>query len=257
MNIFMHWKAFDHIPLPPASISIRDLGRAVDAQESVVARIARLLLAVGKLLPGPEPHTVAHSRISVLYRSAAPAAPIAAVAVGNGMKPYAHWPEYFREHGRREPAGVTHTPFAFAWGHPELPPWEVKARYPEYATLFAASMKSRQIVGGEMPVAGPSALYDLGWVGEEARKRGEGEAVVVDVGGGLGQLLRDVLTSVPGLRPQQCVLQDRPDVIEEAKAAGDEVLRDVVMMEHDFHCEQPVKGEPSLLQESRELLLCA
>lgn len=243
----MDWKAFDHIPLPPDSVSIRDLALAVNAQESLVSRLASLLLAVGKLVPGPEPNTLAHSRVSILYRSSSPVSALAAVAVGNGMKPYVHWPEYFRKYGRREPAGQTHTPFGFSWGHPELPPWEVKALYPEYATIFAKSMKSKQIVGGHMAVAGPAALYDLSWVGEEAAKKKDGEAVVVDVGGGLGQLLKDVISSVPRLKAEQCVLQDRGEVIEEARAAGDEALRGVVMMEHDFHTVQPVKGETSLL----------
>jgi hypothetical protein len=83
-------------------------------------------------------------------------------------------------------------------------------------------------------------------VGVEAGERGgEGDgavAVVVDVGGGLGQLVRDVLRDVEGVRPGQCVLQDRGEVIEEARAAG-RGLEGVVLMEHDFHEEQPVKGE--------------
>jgi hypothetical protein len=55
-------------------------------------------------------------------------------------------------------------------------------------------------------------------------------------------LVRDVLRDVEGVRPAQCVLQDRGEVIEEAKAAG-RGLEGVVLMEHDFHEEQPVKGE--------------
>lgn len=160
------------------------------------------------------------------------------------MKPFSHWPEYFRAYGRREPPGQTHTPFAFGWGHAELPPWEVKALHTEYATLFARSMRSREIVGGDTVVTGQGALYDFGWVGREARGMGDGGVAVVDVGGGLGQLLRDVLKGVEGVRPGQCVLQDRREVICEARegsAAGE--LEGVVMMEHDFHEEQPVKGE--------------
>ncbi|KAL2023267.1 hypothetical protein VTK56DRAFT_3005 [Thermocarpiscus australiensis] len=251
-NLFLDWKAFDHIP-QDGHISISDLAQALDAQESLVARIANLLVALGKLLPGPAPDTLQHSRVSPLYRSDSPTGPLCAVAVGNGMKPYAHWPEYFRAYGRREPPGQTHTPFAFSWGRPELPPWEVKALHPEYAALFTKCMKSREIAGGDMKVAGPGALYDMSWIGEEARKRGDEERVVVDVGGGLGQLLKDVLTAVPGLKAGQCVLQDRPEVIEEAREAGDEVIRDVVMMEHDFHTEQPVKG--ALVYLLRRVLL--
>ncbi|KAK3320256.1 O-methyltransferase-domain-containing protein [Cercophora scortea] len=249
-NIFMEWKAFDKIPLD-GSISFSDLAQAIDAQESLIARIAGLLIAVGKLKQAG-PGFVQHSRISPLYRSDSMVSSLAAVAFGNGMKPYARWAEYFAKYGRREAPGSTYTPFSFGWGHPELPPWEIKALYPEYAMNFTRSMKSRQIVGGDMKITGPDALYDLGWVGEEALARGE-EPLVVDVGGGLGQLLKDVITAVPGIAPGHCVLQDRKEVVDEAIQAGDPVLRGVVMMEHDFHTEQPVKG--ALVYLLRRILL--
>ncbi|KAK3385268.1 O-methyltransferase-domain-containing protein [Podospora didyma] len=252
LDIFMEWKAFDKIPLD-GSISYAELASAIDAQESLVARIAGLLISVGKLQADPNSplDRVQHSRISPLYRSKSMFGPLATVAVGNGMKPVSRWAEYFARYGRHEPRGQTHTPFSFAWGHPELPPWEVKALYPEYAIRFTKSMKSRQIVGGNMPVAGPSALYDMSWIGGEADKR-KGP-LVVDVGGGLGQLLRDVVTAVPGVSPERCVLQDRKEVIDEAMAGGDEVIQQVTVMDHDFHTEQPVKG--ALVYLLRRILL--
>ncbi|KAK3936818.1 Demethylsterigmatocystin 6-O-methyltransferase [Diplogelasinospora grovesii] len=249
-NIFLEWSAFDHIPLD-SPISYADLAKAVDAQESLVARIAGLLVATGKLKQ-PSPYHVAHSRVSLLYRSDSSVSNLAAVAFGNGMKPYAHWPEYFLKHGRREPSGNTNTPFSFGWGHLELAPWEIKALYPDYGAKFTKSMKSRQIVGGDMKLTGPDALYDLGWLGEEAQARKDG-AAVVDVGGGLGQLLKDVIREVPGIRPRQCVLQDREEVINEAKEVGDEALKDVEMIAHDFHTPQPVKG--ALVYLLRRILL--
>ncbi|KAK3346374.1 O-methyltransferase-domain-containing protein [Lasiosphaeria hispida] len=249
-NLFMEWKAFDLIPLD-GSISIADLAAALSASESLVSRIANLLIAVGKLLPGPSPGTIRHSRISPLYVSSHPVSALATVAVGNGLKPYARWPEYFAQYGRQEPEGQRHTPFSYGWGHPDLAPWEIKALYPSYASTFTKAMKSRQIVGGDMPVAGPAALYDLSWVGDEAARK-EGP-LVVDVGGGLGQLLKDVVTAVPAVTPDRCVLQDREEVIDEARRVGDEVIREVVMMDHDFHTEQPVKG--ALVYLLRRILL--
>lgn len=94
-----------------------------------------------------------------------------------------------------------------------------------------------------MKLVGLEALHDFTWLGEEAQSRGKDEAVVVDVGGGLGQLLKDVITTVPGVQASQCVLQDREDVIAQAVKVGDEVLGDVVKVGHDFHGEQSVKGE--------------
>lgn len=108
-------------------------------------------------------------------------------------------------------------------------------------------MRAREMAGGNTVVVGPGALYDMAWVGVEAAAeaaRGDGVSVapvVVDVGGGLGQLVREVVREVEGLGAGQCVLQDRREVIEEAR--GGEGLEGVVMMAHDFHEEQPVKGE--------------
>ncbi|KAL2163833.1 hypothetical protein VTH06DRAFT_5892 [Thermothelomyces fergusii] len=253
-NIFIEWQAFDHIPVE-GHISITDLARAVNAEESLVGRIVTQLLATHKLRPGPVRGTVAHSRVSPLYRTSHPASPLCTVAVGNAMRPFAHWPAFFDSYGRREPVpGPTHTPFSFAWGRPELAPWEVKALHPGYARAFARGMRAREMVGGDTVLVGPGALYDFAWVGAEARASGPADPVVVDVGGGLGQLLRDVLASVDGVRPGQCVLQDRKEVIEEARRLmmGDG-LEGVVMMEHDFHTEQPVKG--ALVYVLRRILL--
>ncbi|KAK5654279.1 hypothetical protein OQA88_7455 [Cercophora sp. LCS_1] len=252
-SLFLHWKAFDHIPLDGSSISVADLAKKLDAQESLVARLVNFLLSVGKLLPGSEPGHVRHSRVSKLYVSSHPVSSTATVAIGNGFKVYSRWPEYFDKYGRREPPSITHVPFSFAWGHPELAPWEVKALYPDYATEFTKSMKARQIVGGDMKLTGPEALYDFAWLGEEAKLRGKDEALVVDVGGGLGQLLKDVITTVPGVSASQCVLQDRKEVIEEATRVADPVLVDVVKMDHDFHTEQSVKG--ALVYLGRRILL--
>ncbi|KAJ4288350.1 hypothetical protein N0V88_007388 [Collariella sp. IMI 366227] len=83
-NLFIDWKAFDYIPLD-GYISIADLARAINAQESLVG--------TPLLHPPPLPHLP-------LYLTTNPISALATVAVGNGMKPYAHWPAYFRKYGR-------------------------------------------------------------------------------------------------------------------------------------------------------------
>ncbi|KAK4140759.1 uncharacterized protein C8A04DRAFT_39668 [Dichotomopilus funicola] len=271
-NIFIEWEAFDFIPLN-GYISIVDLARELDAQESLVARIANLLLATGKLLPGPpvascsstppqSPYaniTIRHSRISPLYMTSHPVSPLCTVAVGNAMRPFARWPDYFDIYGRCEPPEQRFTPFSFAWDCPDLEPWEVKAEYPDYASAFARSMQSKEMVGGDTVLVGEEAVYDMAWVGEEAKvfcnyKPWENwTPTLVDVGGGLGQLLQDVLRDVDGLRPEQCLLQDRREVIDKAKDNRDGVLAKVVMMEQDFHEEQPLKG--GLVYILRRILL--
>jgi len=158
------------------------------------------------------------------------------------MKNYAQWPSYFAKYGRREPPDVTHTPMSFAWGHPDLLPWEVKALYPNYAIAFTKAMKSKQMNGGDFKLVGPGSVFDMSWIGEIAATRSKNDSVIVDVGGGLGQLLQDVVREIPAVSPTQCVLQDRGEVINEAREVADKVLSEVVMMEHDFLTEQPIKG---------------
>lgn len=171
-----------------------------------------------------------------------PASDLCTVAIGNCQKPFSRWAEYFERFGRREPPSVRNTAFSFAWGYPELTPWGTKNRFPEYAQRFTRNMNSREIVGGNMSLTGPTALYDLDWIGEEAKSWEKDKPLIVDVGGGLGQLLKDAITELPGVSATQCVLQDREEVVEEAKKIDDPVIKDVVMMKHNFHKEQPVKG---------------
>lgn len=64
--------------------------------------------------------------------------------------------------------------------------------------------------------------------------------LLVDVGGGHGECLSEVLDYYPDLESKKCVLQERPDVIEMARNRGS--LKSVVLMAHDFLAEQPVKS---------------
>lgn len=242
-NVFMDWKAFDKIPLT-GSISLKDLAESVGAEESLTVRIASLLVATGKLRQ-PSPGHVAHGRFSPLYRSDSKGYPQAWVATAMGMRPYALWPSYFSEYGRREPQSQTHTPSSFAWGRPELPIWDVIGANPEHKAVFGAAMKAMSFLSNA-EVVGDKALYSLDWIAEEAAKgpaAGEqSPPLLVDVGGGLGQMLKTILTALPSIPPARLVLQDREEVIEEARRIADPVLQGVVHMPHDFHQPQPVQG---------------
>ncbi|KAK4195421.1 O-methyltransferase-domain-containing protein [Triangularia verruculosa] len=246
-SLLSSWKAFDLIPVTsPGYITVSDLSLKLNADEALVTRLINHLIATSKLSPGPVPNSVSHSRLSPLYMSTNPVSDLAIIAVGNGFKAFFQWPEYFSRYGRREPPGQTHTPFSFAWGHPELPPWEVKALFPEYSGAFKRAMQAKNIFGGDIPITGEGALYDVSWVGSKrttVARDGRGlRPKIVDVGGGMGQLLKELLGNVEGLAPQECVLQDRPDVIAAVERLNDGGLEGVRVMSHDFHDAQVVKG---------------
>ncbi|EHA19292.1 hypothetical protein ASPNIDRAFT_178484, partial [Aspergillus niger ATCC 1015] len=69
---------------------------------------------------------------------------------------------------------------------------------------------------------------------------------IVDVGGGKGQALKEILGAYPGIRSEQCVLFDVDDVIREAVAEAErddnETWRTVRKIPGSFFSEQPVKG---------------
>jgi len=182
---------------------------------------------------------VQHTALSPLYKADGPAGPLNWVAIALGLRPYLAWPEYFEKYGRREPRTTSPVPGSFAWGHPEVPIWDVIAQNPEHARIFAASMKIQSIHHAEL--VGEAAQYSLKWVGEEIHRHDA--PLLVDVGGGHGQLLKSILSEVPGIPTERCVLQERGEVIDEARRLDDPALAGISYMAHDFHKEQPVKGE--------------
>lgn len=333
-NIFLTWRAFDHIPLT-GSISIIDLARAIKADVNLVSRFAGMLISTGKLIgsrvdgneSGPPTH-VSHSRISRLLRTnTSPAtAAIAIVSFGNGMKGFAKWPEYFSRRGKVEPypmafdeqilvykkriKGSTvssvnigrpaedgnrpfvQTPFSLGWGHPDMAPWEVKAMYPEYARMFEMAMAAKDkgaqgALGGDLGVGvyrgvnseDPNRKFSLAWLADVAREapkvsefinkmnNNDGfvtlvnknvQPIVVDVGGGLGHFLANLLAQIPELKPEQCILQDRPEVIAQVAKnieAGDERLKGVKTMAHDFFNRQPADANGAAVYVLRRVLL--
>ncbi len=68
--------------------------------------------------------------------------------------------------------------------------------------------------------------------------------LLVDVGGGRGHAVRDILAKHPAIPPRRCVLQDRADVIGALEAESDRPPMQTMAV--DFFQEQPVKGCPPL-----------
>jgi hypothetical protein len=101
--------------------------------------------------------------------------------------------------------------------YPDIPSWHVRNRY-------------------RHPVVGH---FDFSLLKSTSHE--DQTVELVDVGGGTGAPLKQILDKHPELDPKKCVLQDRLEMIEMAK--GGELLPEgVVKQGHDFMTEQPVKG---------------
>jgi hypothetical protein len=149
--------------------------------------------------------------------------------------PYVHLSQYYEQYGRKEPKTQTHNPFTFANGHPEKQVWEIMHSNPQRMKDFMQSMHTLE---QHLPITG---FYDFAWLAETAAADPE-RVLFVDVGGGKGQAIKAIARENPFIPLTRCVLQDRPDTLEEVKAIDDEGIRGAVLQVHNFHTEQPVKG---------------
>jgi O-methyltransferase domain len=150
-------------------------------------------------------------------------------------------PEYFEKYGKKEPQTMNHVPATYAYGHPEWSFYEMIAHDPPRMMRFFKAMGP---IEARMPIAG---IYDFGWLVAKAEAEPTSDRpLFVDVGGGRGQAIVAIRKEFPGLLLPRCVLQDRPEVIEQGKATDDPELRGVQRMAIDFHTEQPVKGSSVL-----------
>ncbi|KAK0702185.1 S-adenosyl-L-methionine-dependent methyltransferase [Lasiosphaeris hirsuta] len=244
--MFMEWKLFDRIP-NSGSISYKELAASVGAEEAVISRIGGMLVATGRLVQTSPGH-VAHSASSRIFTTEHPAGNLFRVMFEHGLRGYVHWPEYFAAYGIKEPAGPANNPFTFSWGHPEMNMWEIVALDEEKQRIFASSMRSMDSISGKY--GGPANIYDFAWLGElasvEKGDKDQETPLIVDVGGSHGATLKHILAAVPSIPPERCVLQDRPEVIEEAIRTDDPALRHIRRIPHDFNNEQPVKGDANL-----------
>jgi hypothetical protein len=243
--MFMEWKLFDKIPTG-SSISYKELAAHVGAEESVITRIGGMLVASGRLVQTSSGH-VTHSAHSKLFISDNPAGNLFRVMIDHGLRGYLHWPEYFAQYGAKEPQGPSDNPFTFSWGHPTMNMWEIIAKDEVRQAIFSSGMRAQNSISAKH--GGPASLYDFSWIGDEAIKTaGEGkelkklQPLIVDVGGSHGDTLKDIMKHNPTIPQERVVLQDRPEVIEEAIALDVPELRNITRIPHDFNDEQPVKG---------------
>jgi hypothetical protein len=130
----------------------------------------------------------------------------------------------------QEPSDPLHNPYTWTHSQDGTPVWAIMAQDAERIQTFQVGMAGLDVA---IPVVGH---FDFSLLKSEE----EDVVELVDVGGGHGACLRQILDATPGLQASKCVLQDRPDVIEMARASG--VVEGMVLQKHDFLAEQPVMG---------------
>jgi hypothetical protein len=119
----------------------------------------------------------------------------------------------------------TKCPFTYYMGQDGKSRWEIMAQDPERIETFQLGF-----AGMEEASAPLVAYYDF----SKLVTNEGGRVAFVDVGGGQGQSLKQIVDAHPELSPSRVVLQDLPDPIAISRESG--VLpEETVKMEHDFY----------------------
>lgn len=124
-------------------------------------------------------------------------------------------PYFLRSTRYRYPIEYSAAPFQYALNTP-LGFWEYLDEDPQRARLFNSGMRSFQSTTTSKSLGCTHHFY------EELLQAAEIESsdvAVVDVGGGRGQALEGIKAQFPDLKGRM-ILQDREDVIQDAKAKG-------------------------------------
>jgi hypothetical protein len=141
-------------------------------------------------------------------------------------------PSILQSNGCRSPVGRSENAAVRLWG--ELC-FEMMTENEEMRTQFASAMSAQEDLPPEMYPEFPFGEYAV------KRSRDDDAVTIVDVGGGVGHVLKAILQQNPGL-PGRVVVQDVAPVV----ALVSPNVKGFDIMTHDFFEPQPVKGRMSL-----------
>lgn len=132
-----------------------------------------------------------------------------------------------------EPDDALRNPYTHRHGQDGVPVWQIMAQFPDRLKAFQLGLMSQE---DSVPIIG---FYDFASLYDPEN---DGDRVtLIDLGGGQGQSIAQILNAFPGLKADHMVLQDLPEPIAQAQSSPS--LPDGVRaMVHDFWTPQPIKG---------------
>ena len=122
--------------------------------------------------------------------------------------------------------------------------WDVLGSFPERVEVFQKGLAFQDTM---TPATG---YYDFNKLSTDDPER----MVLIDVGGGQGQTIGQILNAHQDLKAEKMMLQDLPGSIEQAKGAP-WLPQAVQRMPHDFFTENPVKSRQSGAMFSTHLMI--
>ena len=226
----LHLKALNAIPYP-GSASLKEIADSTTASSQLLERLLRMLVCTGFLI-SPGPRRYAHTKHSHAFTLVPGPGMFFQLAYDESFLMIDNLHMYLSEKGYSEPLDERYSPYAWKSKQEGTPIYEIMAQYPARLHAFQAGLAHAD---ASVPLLG---YYDFGQLSEDKTDR----PIFVDVGGGAGHVISQILEAYPQLDAARFVLQDLPPVIK--KAAENEALpKQVQKLQHNFFTEQPIKGK--------------
>ncbi|KIX09480.1 uncharacterized protein Z518_00560 [Rhinocladiella mackenziei CBS 650.93] len=227
---------FEKIPVE-GSISLADLSKATNVQDSLLERMLRLLVGVG-FVDQTADYKYGHTKFSKAYTFPVP-------GPGNhfqmlfdeNFSTMWNFHNYVKEVAGggmpSEPDDSQNNPYTHRHGMDGRPVWDVLANLPDRLKAFQLGFMAQEDSGPIIGFFDYAALFDPATDGDRP--------TLVDVGGGQGQSIMQILQATPSLDPSRMVLQDLPEPVQQAQESK-MLPEGVRIMVHDFWTPQPIKG---------------
>ncbi|KAH8126016.1 S-adenosyl-L-methionine-dependent methyltransferase [Trichoderma asperelloides] len=201
---------FRLIPDDGTSVSVQQMAQETGADERLISRILRACAST-HVFDNPSEGHYSHNAASRAFLKEQNRDMFQQMYDFVGKGTYA-LPQYFKLTNWKNPNDYHNSAFHLGQ-NTKLGFWEYLKEDPERMRLFNSGMRSVATIGGENKSSGPFPFEIL--VGADP---GE-QVTVVDVGGGRGQALEAIYENYPSIK-WNMILQDQPDVVEDAKAKG-------------------------------------
>ncbi|TDZ28140.1 O-methyltransferase asqN [Colletotrichum spinosum] len=235
LKVVLDLKVGDNIP-QHGRVSRRELADALCVEEGLLARVMRVVMT-NHVFDEPEPGYYSHTSISWAMQGPA-MHHLMQHRLGEGFRAASREPDALRRCGYRNPAPGDPCGFNLAFGYDDGTYWDYIAGVDrERGRNFNQAMKAVTVNSlAEIPRLYP--WEDLLDEDQGGGGGGGGGGLIVDVGGGLGQVSRKILEAFPnaGLR---CVVQDKHAVARDDDDTGAACLK---LQQHDFFQPQPIQG---------------
>lgn len=209
-----------------------ELAEATGADPVMLARLLKHLCAMGTIAEtGPDEYRRTGFSTSLSSRRYSDAYPCLTGCITNGVQAL---PAHLKKNNYRNPSDGTNCAFQLGF-NTNLHFFDFLRENPVHAVQFNNHMSAYH--------QGRPSWMDVGFYPVQSLVEGTGigddDVLIVDMGGSMGHDLSEFRRKWPDV-PGRLVLQDLPEVIEQAKTVG--LHSSIQPMAHDFFTEQPVKG---------------